>query len=210
MPYLTDQRVRIWSVESSFNKGPVPIFLMSAVLDVSWEMRRLSSVFVKRWAVFSFQWLLWLDHTGGLSTHLTSKHLNTILSNASFFYIFYIRPVPDQASSTQKLFTAELYDILHENFHIPRKSSFIILIFAIDPNWRTIWQVSSDVHGEAGSYFQDKYFGMKVAVRASHKVLKKSGSILDAVEAERLASRFGVEPVEEDWLVTQGPVGGVP
>ena len=38
MPYLTDQRVRIWSVESSFNKGPVPIFLMSAVLDVSWEI----------------------------------------------------------------------------------------------------------------------------------------------------------------------------
>ena len=66
------------------------------------------------------------------------------------------------------------------------------------------------MHGEAGSYFQDKYFGMKVAVRASHKVLQKSGSILDVVEAERLASRFGVEPVEEDWLVTQGPVGGVP
>ena len=64
------------------------------------------------------------------------------------------------------------------------------------------------MHGGAGSYFQDKYFGMKVAVRASYKVLKKSGS--DAVEAERLASRFGVEPVEEDWLVTQGPVGGVP
>ena len=48
-------------------------------------MRRLSSVFVKLWAVFSFQWLLWLDHARGLSPHLTSKHLNTIfLSNARF------------------------------------------------------------------------------------------------------------------------------